>query len=469
MEIQLTILHYVYLIGVLVVLGAMIARKDTVMPCIVFTFALGFAAASQIPDSSFVNWLIGGLQVNYNALIFAGSEFFGIIATIAMMVAMSKQMADMGTDKMMMDPLANAMKTPDVAFFVLGIAMAVVTILIWPSPAVALIGGLLTPIAIRAGLPAIGAAIAMNIFGHGFAFAFDPVIQGAPGVTAGPAGIDSWDIISNGAPIFTVIGIVAVALSYIRLRKDLKVNSARYEAERKVVLAENAQHKQAHGGAKFMLILTPILFVVAIFLMLKYQIRGGDATAMITGTAMVLMTIGVLLQYGLADALEKIVDYVRDGFGFGMKIFAPVVIIGGFFFIGGSGVSSILQGEYQQGLLMDWGWWLAARVPLSKYPVAILMVIIGGITGLDGSGFSGLPLVGSMALSFGQAVNLNVPVLAAIGQSGAQWIGGGTIIPWAVIPVAAMCGVDPGELARRNTIPVLVALLCGTVVSFFLL
>ncbi|MEL7622142.1 MAG: citrate transporter [Clostridiales bacterium] len=469
MEIQLSILHYVYLIGVLVVLGAMIARKDTVMPCIVFTFALGFAAASQIPDSSFVNWLIGGLQVNYNALIFAGSEFFGIIATIAMMVAMSKQMADMGTDKMMMDPLANAMKTPDVAFFVLGIAMAVVTILIWPSPAVALIGGLLTPIAIRAGLPAIGAAIAMNIFGHGFAFAFDPVIQGAPGVTAGPAGIDSWDIISNGAPIFTVIGIVAVALSYIRLRKDLKVNSARYEAERKVVLAENAQHKQAHGGAKFMLILTPILFVVAIFLMLKYQIRGGDATAMITGTAMVLMTIGVLLQYGLADALEKIVDYVRDGFGFGMKIFAPVVIIGGFFFIGGSGVSSILQGEYQQGLLMDWGWWLAARVPLSKYPVAILMVIIGGITGLDGSGFSGLPLVGSMALSFGQAVNLNVPVLAAIGQSGAQWIGGGTIIPWAVIPVAAMCGVDPGELARRNTIPVLVALLCGTVVSFFLL
>lgn len=469
MEIQLSILHYIYLIGVLVVLGAMIARKDTVMPCIVFTFALGFAAASQIPDSSFVNWLIGGLQVNYNALIFAGSEFFGIIATIAMMVAMSKQMADMGTDKMMMDPLANAMKTPDVAFFVLGIAMAVVTILIWPSPAVALIGGLLTPIAIRAGLPAIGAAIAMNIFGHGFAFAFDPVIQGAPGVTAGPAGIDSWDIISQGAPIFTVIGIVAVALSYIRLRKDLKVNSARYEAERKVVLAENAQHKKAHGGAKFMLILTPVLFVLAIFLMLKYQIRGGDATAMITGTAMVLMTVGVLLQYGLADALEKIVDYVRDGFGFGMKIFAPVVIIGGFFFIGGSGVSSILQGDYQQGLLMDWGWWLADRVPLSKYPVAVLMMVIGGITGLDGSGFSGLPLVGSMALSFGQAVNLNVPVLAAVGQAGAQWIGGGTIIPWAVIPVAAMCGVDPGELARRNTIPVLVALLCGVVVSFFLL
>jgi hypothetical protein len=469
MEISLSILHYIYLLGVLTVLGVMIARKDTVIPCIVFTFALGFAAASKIPGSNFVNWVIGGLQVNYNALIFAGSEFFGIIATIAMMVAMSKQMADMGTDKMMMDPLAKAMKTPDVAFFVLGIAMTIITTLIWPSPAVALIGGLLTPIAIRAGLPAIGAAIAMNIFGHGFAFAFDAVIQGAPGIVAGTAGVGAWDVISGGAPIFAVIGVVAVALSYLRLKKDLKVNAARYEAEKKVALAENVQHKEAHSKSKIMLILTPVLFVLVIILMLKYQIRGGDATAMITGTAMVLMTIGILLQYSVADALEKIVDYVRDGFGFGMKIFAPVVIIGGFFFIGGSGIGSILQGEFQQGLLMDWAWWLAGKVPLSKYPVAILMMVIGGITGLDGSGFSGLPLVGSMALSFGNAVNLNVPVLGAIGQAGAQWIGGGTIIPWAVIPVAAMCGVDPGELARRNTIPVLIALLCGTVMSFFLL
>jgi hypothetical protein len=218
-----------------------------------------------------------------------------------------------------------------------------------------------------------------------------------------------------------------------------------------------------------MLILTPIFFIVAIVLILSNEIRGGDATAIIVGTAMLLMLIGVLIQHGIANAMEKIVDYVRDGFGFGMKIFAPVVIIGGFFFIGGSGVSAILAGEYEQGLLMDWGWWLAQQVPLSKYPVAVLMVIIGGITGLDGSGFSGLPLVGSMASSFGEAVHLNIPVLAAIGQSGAQWVGGGTIIPWAVIPVAAMCGVDPGELARRNTIPVLIALLAGTVTSFFLL
>lgn len=469
MEITLNILHYIYLIGVLVVLGCMIARKDTVIPCIIFTLALGVAAAA-LQGGTLFDVITKGLQTNYNALIFAGSEFFSIIATIAMMVAMSKQMADMGTDRLMMDPIAKLMKTPTVAFFVLGVAMFVVTMLIWPSPAVALIGGLLCPIAVRAGLPAIGAAIAMNLFGHGFAFAFDAIIQGAPGIVAGTAELNSaWDIISAGWPIFTVTGIVAIAVAFVKLKKDMVVNKARYDAERELLIAESSEHKEMHKGAKTMLWITPVVFVIAIILMLVFEQRGGDATAIIVGAAMIVMTLGTLMQYKIGEALEKIVDYVRDGFGFGMKIFAPVVIIGGFFFIGGSGVSSILPGEYNQGLLMDWAWWLAARVPLNKFAVAPITLIIGGITGLDGSGFSGLPLVGSMALSFGQAVGLNVSVLGALGQVAAQWIGGGTCVPWAVIPVAAMCGVDPSELARRNFVPVMCGLLGGLVISIFLL
>jgi len=458
--VQLNVLHYIYLIGVLVVLATMIGRKDTVIPCILFTFLLGLAAKGS---------LIGALQTNYNALIYAGSEFFPIITTIAMVVAMSKSMADNGSDVMLMNPIANAMKTPDVAFFALGIIMAIVTMLIWPSPAVALIGAIMTPVAIRAGLPAIGAAISMNIFGHGFAFAFDPIIQGAPGVTASSAGIQPGDIISAGAPLFTVTGIVAVILSYYFLRKDMKENASRYEAERKVALAETSAAKEPHPSAKIMVVLIPISFALVIIFMILKGLRGGDATALVSGTAMAMMTISTILQYGPIEALEKIVDYLRDGFGFGMKIFAPVVIIGGYFFIGGGGVNPILGIEAPRGLLMDWAWWLAQQVPLSKYPVAIIMLVIGGITGLDGSGFSGLPLVGSMALSFGEAVGLSIPLLSSLGQMGAQWIGGGTIIPWAVIPVAAMCGVDPGELARRNTIPVLVALLAGLVVSFIML
>ncbi len=44
-----------------------------------------------------------------------------------------------------------------------------------------------------------------------------------------------------------------------------------------------------------------------------------------------------------------------------------------------------------------------------------------------------------------------------------------TMIPWALIPAAAICKVDPFELARRNFLPVIIGLLVTTVVAMFLL
>ncbi|MDD4700447.1 MAG: citrate transporter, partial [Oscillospiraceae bacterium] len=206
--IVLTPLHYIYLIGVIVVLATMIGRKDTVLPCIIFTFIMGYVAHGDI---------IRGLQACYNAWLFSGIEFFGIIATIAAIVAMSKSMADMGADYLMMNPIAKMMKTPDAAFFILGIAMMIITWFIWPSPAVALIGGIMTPIAVRIGLPPIGSAITMNIFGHGVAFSMDFIIQGAPGVTGAAAGIEPGLIVEKALPIFVTVSVVAVILSYVFL------------------------------------------------------------------------------------------------------------------------------------------------------------------------------------------------------------------------------------------------------------
>lgn len=473
MDITLNILHYIYLIGVVAVLGCMIARKDTVIPCLVFTFALGMAAAFMWaePGAGPLSVLSKGLMANYNAIVYAGCDFFSIIATIATMVAMSKQMGDMGTDRLIMDPIAKRMKGATAAFFTLGIAMFVVTILIWPSPAVALIGGLLTPIAVRAGLPAIGAAIAMSLFGYGMAFALDPVIQGAPGIVASSANLAGGapEIIAASWPIFVVESVVAIAIGWILLKKDLVNNKERYDKERMELLAASDANFEVHKNAKIMVWVTPIVFVIGVIMVLFAGATGGDATAIITACGLICLVVGTLLQYDFSTALEKVCDYAREGFMFGMKIFAPVVIIGGFFFIGGGGISSILPGEYQQGLLMDWAWWLADKAPLNKFAVAPISLIIGAITGLDGSGFSGLPLVGSMAMSFGNACGLNTAVLGGLGQSAAQYVGGGTCVPWACIAVAAMCGVDPTELANRNLKPVSIGLLAGLVVSFFLL
>ena len=80
---------------------------------------------------------------------------------------------------------------------------------------------------------------------------------------------------------------------------------------------------------------------------------------------------------------------------------------------------------------------------------ALLQLVIGGLTGLDGSGFSGLPLTGALARTFGTATGASIPVLACLGQISAIFIGGGTVVPWGLIPVAAICNVDPVELARK--------------------
>ena len=68
---------------------------------------------------------------------------------------------------------------------------------------------------------------------------------------------------------------------------------------------------------------------------------------------------------------------------------------------------------------------------------ALLQLVIGGLTGLDGSGFSGLPLTGALARTFGTATGASIPVLACLGQISAIFIGGGTVVPWGLIPVAA--------------------------------
>ncbi len=97
------------------------------------------------------------------------------------------------------------------------------------------------------------------------------------------------------------------------------------------------------------------------------------------------------------------------------------------------------------------------------------MAVTGAITGLDGSGFSGISLVGSVAQLFAGASAAAAATLTALGQVAAVWVGGGTLIPWALIPAAAICGVSPFELARRNLKPVLIGLAVTTIVAMYLM
>jgi len=443
--VSLTPLHFLYLIGVITVLTTMILRKDTPLVCIVFLFLIGLVACGT---------LTGAIQSVFASILYAAKEFMEIIATIALITALSKCLSDLGSDRIMMRSMSTVMKNSYISWWVLGITMLIFSLFLWPSPSVALVGAILLPLAVKKGLKPLAAAMALNLFGHGVALSGDFVIQGAPAITASAAGIDTHLFISEGMPLFLVMGVTTVVSAFIINRKEMgQTQSVSMTAEQN----ENTENRFPRA-AMLLAILAPAAFIADVVLMAIFNLKGGDATSLVSGTAVVVLVIGSVAGFG-KESLDRFTNYISDGFLFAIRIFAPVIIIGAFFFLGGSGITTILGEKYQSGILNDWAIWLAGVTPLNKYVVTLIQMVIGGLTGLDGSGFSGLPLVGSLANTFGTAVNCSVPLLGALGQIAAIFIGGGTIIPWGLMPVAAIANVNPLELARKNFVPVMIGFL----------
>ena len=458
----LTPLHFLYLAGVIVILGVMVMRKDTPAVCIGFLFLLGLTGRGNI---------IGGIQTVFNAMLYAGKEFMEIIATIALVSALSKALSDLGSDYLLMKPMSRIMKTPALTWWILGFTMLIFSLFLWPSPSVALVGAIMLPFAIQAGLTPLAAAMAMNLFGHGIALSYDVVVQGAPAISASAAGIPASQILTQGRPVFWVMGIATTVSAFLLNRKTMSFSLAG-NATRKSREYQSASSFSPSGPlsrpAKILAVATPLAFFADIAAMLVFDLRGGDATSIVSGTAVLLMCLGAVLA-SPKDSLEKITGYLTDGFLFAIRIFAPVIAIGAFFFLGGEGIPTIMGDSFSGGIMNDWAVWLASHAPLNKYFTAAIQMIVGALTGLDGSGFSGLPLTGALANTFGTAVGASVPVLAALGQITAIFVGGGTLVPWGLIPVAAICNVSPLELARKNFLPVLIGFACTFVVVCLLL
>ena len=432
----------------------MVMRRDTPAVCIAFLFILGLIGLKSFT---------GAIMTVFNAILYAGKEFMEVLATIAMVTALSKCLKDLGSDYLMMVPMSKIMKTPSVTWWILGLTMFLFSLFLWPSPSVALVGAIMLPFAVKAGLNPLAAAMAMNLFGHGFALSYDVVIQGAPAISAGAAGLDTSSILRQAWPLFWMMGIVTVLSAYVLNRSQLDARGPRLSIQ-----AEPSRPQGHKKAALFLAVFTPIAFAGDIILMLLCGLKGGDATSMVSGTALLITCLGALLGFG-KQSLEKVTGYVTEGFLFAIRIFAPVIIIGAFFFLGGDGITSIMGERFNHGIMNDWALWLAQNAPLNKYMAAFIQMVVGGLTGLDGSGFSGLPLTGALARTFGTATGSSVPVMAALGQIAAIFVGGGTIVPWGLIPVAAICNVSPLELARKNLIPVCIGFACTFALACFML
>lgn len=441
----------------------MIMRRDTTIICIIGIFLLSFTATSS---------LTGSISSVFSSFIYAITELLPTILIISIIVSMSKALITTGVNDMMISPFARFIKTPSLAYWVIGLVMMVISFFFWPSPAIALLGAVLLPVALRAGLPALGVAMAMNLFGHGIALSGDFVIQAAPKLTADAAGLPVSDVIQASIPLVITMGVVTTVTAFIFLKRDLKNGTLPVQGSPLIAAAENNERVRIPLYMRRILALfIPLLFALNVWAMFAFDLQGGDATALIGGTSLfILMIISIIGHQN--KGLEKTTSYLIEGFQFGFKVFGPVIPIAAFFYLGDAGFTSII-GDFlpkgSHGIVNDLGVAISSVVPLNEQIAAVTVMTIGAITGLDGSGFSGISLVGSISQLFATAIGSGAATLTALGQIAGIWVGGGTLIPWALIPAAAICGVSPFELARRNLKPVAIGLVVTTIVAMFLI
>lgn len=483
-SVDLTLSHWVFILVIVAIFASIGFRKGIIIPSIIGTVILGLLSDNS--GDGFINTIVYAVQVLFRALLNAGTSLFDIMLVIALMVAMLRSLQSQGADKMMIAPMKKLMVGPWTAFFVLGVTMYIAAAFFWPTPAVALVGTVLIPVAMQVGLPAIAAAVSVNLFGHGMALAADPVIQGANRLTAGAAGIDVNTLLPYTMMFSLIVGFVSIALAMYTIRRDMK--SGKIKAPEGDEVFSNTQAVESKIGAftqdneptpfaRWFAIGVPVVLLAIVGLMIyraifdpSQAIRGGGATALLGGAATVILVLSSFAKDG-TKALDGISEHTKDGFFFAIKIFAPIIPIAGFFFLGHPGHAASVLGDGTPGFLFDIGNNIGQYIDGNVVLLAFGIAIIGLISGMDGSGFSGLPLVGSLSAALGAAASVDPAVLAGLGQVAAIFAGGGTLAAWAfgVAADAGIAGVSPQQLVRRNFVPVMTGVFVACVVAIMIM
>lgn len=473
---ELTAAHWMYLIGTCIIILTMLLRQNVVVPSIIVTFLVGWI---------FTGSLTIGLQTIFNASLVAAGELFNIFLIITIMTALLHSLKSLGTDKQMIQPFQRVMKNGHISFWTLIFVTYAISLFFWPTPAIPLVGALLIPVAIRAGLPPVGAAIAISLAGQGMALSSDYVIQIAPTLTATAAGVDVGTVADRAFVLSIVTGVIAIVIAYLTIRKSISSPSENHltawekldQSPEQIEANESAEHPKSKYSLLFS-ILVPLTFLIIIVYMIlaKFSdlipsVEGGTGAALIGG-ASALLLIAASMFRNLRSSLNTVSDNIVKGFLFAFKAMGPVIPIAGFFFIGSGELSGKILGteaEEAPSFLFDLVLSGQQFIPESAFISGFGILLIGIITGLDGSGFSGLPLVGSLSGALGGSVGVDAATLSAIGQMGSIWVGGGTLIAWSsLVAVAGFAKVPVMDLVRKSFLPVMIGLIVSTIVGLWI-
>ncbi|WP_257352190.1 hypothetical protein [Pseudalkalibacillus decolorationis] len=483
---QLTIAHWMYAIVTLAVILTMLFRRGVVLPTL-----LGTLLVAMIYTGS----LVEGLQAVFNANLVAARELFSIFLIITFMVALLQSLKDLGSDQKMITPIQKVMVNGHISYFVIiGVTYAI-SLFFWPTPAVPLICTLLIPAAHKAGLPMMGGAMAVAIAGQGMALSSDYIIQVAPMLSATAAGIDTASVANKAFILSLITGGTAAVMAYVSIRKSITQKSNKKEevnsgmealqvnpqtaAELSATTEQYITDKELSFWSKLFAVLVPLSMLAVMIYMFSTKVgskqggfEGGDGAAFIGGVAIVLLVLAST-AFGRMHALDKISEHITEGFVFAFRAMGPVIPIAGFFFLGSgdfaAGILGLAEDAATPAFLFDIVQSAQNAIPQNGFLTGFGILFIGIITGLDGSGFSGLPLTGALSGALAPGSGVDPSTLAAIGQMGSVWTGGGTLIAWSsLVAIAGFCGISAMDLARKNFIPVMSGLILSTLIALLI-
>lgn len=467
----LSVAHGTYALVTLVIIGAMLFRRGVILPAWIGTWLVAWLWKGD---------LVNGFQAVFNANLVAARELFSIFLIIAFMVGLLRSLEDLGADRLMVAPVQRLMVNAHLSYFILAGVTYILSLFFWPTPAVPLIGALLLPPAIRAGLPAIGGAVAISLAGQGMALSSDYVMQVAPMLSAKAAGVSSAAVAERAWILSWITGWVALGWAYFVLRKQIrkkdqttprtKLNFRQNEEEFRFLRVKDTTVWGRVFAVWVPLSLLGVMVYMATSKSGRPSMAGLGGAALIGGVAAILLTASTV-AYARIQALDRISDHLVAGFLFAFRTMGPVVPIAGFFFLGSGDFSGeiLTAGKDAPSFLFDLVQAGQNLIPDHGVLTTFGILIVGMITGLDGSGFSGLPLTGGLAGALATPSGMDPVTLAAVGQMGSIWTGGGTIIAWSsLMAEAGFAGVSVMELVRRNFLPVLAGLILSTLVAVWI-
>lgn len=537
---SLTAAHWVYLLGVVTILVTMLTRKNIVVPAVLFTFLTALV---------FTKSLSGGLAGIFNASLVSAQQLFNIFLIIALVTGMLGALRALGADTKMVAPFRRVMRNGHLAFWTLAAVTYLISLFFWPTPAVPLIGAVLIPVAIRAGLRPMAVAFTVAVAGQGMALSSDFVVGVAPGLSAKAAGVSASSVANRALVLSLIVGVVALVIGYVlevrRMRKPAQQWLDEWEADaaepqalatavaeapatghgaavREMATAEATLGAEVSGGgvgtttskapplggppadsrpsltgrlgatvpapqgdrpvwvSTLFAIAVPLAYLALIGYLIYSMvvggtssgIVGGDAAALVGGIAALVIFLAAFAE-GRKTFLERSAEHVIDGLVFAFKAMGVVLPIAGFFFIGNGAFSGQILGtaaSKSPAFLYDLILHADQHMPHNSLVAAFGILIIGLIAGLEGSGFSGLPLTGSLSGALGHTAGIAPATLAAVGQMGNIWSGGGTLVAWSsLIAVAGFARVPVIDLARRCFLPVMAGLVLATLAAALLM